>query len=98
MPSNENTNFSEYIGNRGVTLIKDPVYSSNLATAIPSSRAKYSEINLASYQISDTYTVWLKGFLAPKKTSQYEFEIVSYGNSILYISSDSSSANKVIIQ
>lgn len=98
MPSNENTIFSEYIGNRGVTLIVDAVYSSNLTAAIPSSSANYSEINMASYQIAGTYTIWLKGFLAPKKTSQYEFEIVSTGNSVLYISSDSSSANKVIIK
>ena len=97
MPSNDNTTFTEYIGNRGITVITDQVYSSNLQSATPSNNATYSEINMASYQTTSTgtYTVWLKGFLAPGKTSRYEFEIVSNGNAILFISTDSASANKV---
>ena len=95
--SNENTIQSEYIGNRGITAIIDNVYTANLQNAIPSNNATYSEINMASYQtaVTGAYTVWLKGFLTPGKTSKYEFEIVSTGTSILYISTDSLSANKV---
>ena len=97
VPSNNNTVFTEYVGNRGITLIIDNVYSANLQNVVPSNTAAYSEINMISYQATRTgnYTIWLKGFLAPGKTSRYEFEVVSNGNAILFISTDSSSANKV---
>ena len=100
VPANQNSTFTEYAGNRGITLIVDYVYSPNLTTALPSNNATYSEINMASYQATNTgvYTIWLKGFLAPKTASRYEFEIISNGNSALFISKDNTSAKKVKIK
>ncbi len=96
---NDNTAATEYSGNRGITLIEDSIFTSSasLETIAPSSSATYSQINKASYSSSaaSDKTVWLKGFLAPGKTSEYEFEIVSNGNGVLFISTDNTSANKV---
>ena len=92
----------DYSGNRGITLIEDSgitTSSSNLATAQPSANAQYSEISMASYfaSSSGSRTVWLKGFLAPGKTSQYKLSLVTNGVAELYLSTDSTSANKVKI-
>lgn len=92
----------EYEGNRGITLIVDygiSTSSSNLATVQPSSNAQYSEINMASYTASTSgpQTVWFKGFLASKKMSSYKLSLVTNGVAELYLSNDSTSANKVKI-
>ena len=83
----------------GITLIRDNVTTSfaNLTKAIPSSNAQTSIINQASYQdtLTTSVTIWLKGFIYPKKNSIYEFTIVTNGVAALFISNDSSSANKV---
>jgi len=93
---------SEYSGNRGITLIVDngvSTSSANLATAQPSSSAQFSEINMASYtsSTSGAQTVWLKGFLAPGKTSSYKLSLVTNGVAELYLSTDATSANKAKI-
>ena len=98
VPTSDNNAYAaEYIGNRGITLVLDRVSSANLQTATPSATATYTQINMASYRTTQTgsYTMWLKGFLAPGKTSRYEFEVVSNGNAILFLSTDSSSTNRV---
>ena len=92
-------NLAEYCGNRGLTLLVDNGYNSltNLNKITPSANAVHSEINKASFKSnsSSQATVWLKGFLNPGKTSLYEFEVKTNGEAILYLSSDSTSANKV---
>ena len=97
VPSNENTLLNEYAGNRGITLIIDDFLAENLANAVPSKKAVYSQINMASYYASNNSpkTIWLKGFLVPLKTSKYEFDIESYSNAVLFISKDASAAKKV---
>lgn len=87
---------NEYYGNRGVTLYRDNIYSANLASAQPSSNAQISKLNQASYtdSLGLDVTIWLKGFLNPKKSSSYEFSIETTGQAILSISQDAKSANK----
>ena len=92
----------EYVGNRGITLIEDSgisTSSANLGTAQPTANAQYSELNMASYTASSSgaRTVWFKGFLTPGKTSQYKLSLVSNGAAELYLSTDSTSTNKVKI-
>lgn len=87
---------TEYYGNRGITLYRDNVYSASLASAQPSGSAQMSVLNQASYADTQTtdVTVWLKGFFNPKKSSKYEFSLVTNGQAILYVSTDARSANK----
>lgn len=91
------TSASEYYGNRGINVIVDNVYSSNLATATPSNAATSNVTNRAAFISSQTgpVTVWLKGFLSPQKDSNYDFTLKTNGQAILYLSTDSTSANKV---
>ena len=90
---------NEYSGGMGVTVIRDNVYTSsaNLASAVPSANAVYSYLNDAQFVYNQTtdVTVWLKGFILPSKTSSYEFSITTNGTASLFISTDSTSANKV---
>jgi len=88
---------TEYYGNRGITVLVDNVYSSDLTQASPSGSATTSEATQASYSTSQStdVTVWLKGFLSPQKDSDYDFTIQTNGNALLYLSTDSNSANKV---
>ena len=92
----------EYSGNRGITLIVDngvSTSSANLATVQPTSNAQSSQINMASYtsSTSGAQTIWLKGFLAPGKKSSYKLSLVTNGAAELYLSTDSTSVNKVKI-
>ena len=66
--------------------------------------ATKSVIDKASFQSSGGRTVWLKGFLNPKKTSQFELSIqrisysyYNYDIIMLYVSSDASPDNKQLI-
>jgi hypothetical protein len=73
--------------------------SGNLSSAQPSANALYSQINSASYKSNGivNQTVWLKGFLAPARTSSYKLTIVTNGVAELYLSTDSTSSNKLRI-
>ena len=90
---------TEYYGNRGVTVFRDNVYTSlsNMATSVPSAQAVKSIMSDTNYTDTQTVdvTIWLKGFISPQKDSLYEFNIVTNGEAVLYISSDSSSSNAV---
>ena len=102
VPAVPSASSQEYIGNRGISLIVDSgiaTSSASLASAQPSSSAQYSEIYAASYTASTSgaQTVWLKGFLAPGKTSRYKLSLVTNGVAELYLSTDSTSANKAKI-
>ena len=92
---------SEFYGDRGLNLITDSIYTpmSSLATVQPSAKAQYNTTDQAAYygvanQTGDL-TVWLIGFLSPKTTSLYELSLVTNKSALLYLSTDSSSANKV---
>ena len=91
---------TEYYGNRGITLIEDNIYWSDLTKAIPSVNATFRVLNQASYSTSLTSeaTVWFKGFFSPQKDSDYDFyfELRTGWPAILYLSNDSTSANMVI--
>lgn len=67
-----------------------------MTTAVPSLNAIYNEINKAYFLSNGPVTVWLKGFLAPGKTSNYEINLVTNGVAVLYMSTDATSANKVL--
>ena len=91
------TSASEYWGNRGINVIVDNVYSSDLTTASPSGSATQNVTNQAAYTTAQTsdVTVWLKGFLSPQKDSDYDFSLITNGRGLLFLSSDSTSANMV---
>ena len=90
---------NEYYGNRGINLIRDNVYTADLANAVPSANAVNSIVYKAFFQDTQTIdvTIWLKGFFSPKKDSFYEFSINTNGQAQLFISTDSTSANKVLV-
>ena len=80
-----------YYGNRGITTIIDNgVYYAtyaNLLTAVPSASAQYGETNQAQIKVNGPATVWLRGFLAPAKTSPYELNLITNGGkALLYVS------------
>jgi hypothetical protein len=89
----------DYVGNRGINLVRDNVYTSfaSLDSSVPSSSAKTIWLDVASYQDNQTVdvTIWLNGFLAISKSSDYLFSIKTNGAAKLYLSSDESSVNKV---
>jgi len=92
---------NEYPGGRGMVLIRDNILTpfSNLTRVIPSATATLSYMNMASFtdnQFRDV-TIWLRGFLEPGKSSRYEFTLNTNGDAILYLSTDSTSSNKIII-
>ena len=60
----------------------------------------YNEANKAYMKVSGPVTVWLRGFLAPAKTSSYELNLVvgdTNTNALVYFSSDDTSAKKELI-
>ena len=92
---------AEYPGGRGINLIRDNILTTfnNLLNAMPSQNAQYSfsdKLSFTDNQYTDV-TIWFKGYIAPGKDSNYEFQLVTNGNAILLLSNDSSSSNKVII-
>lgn len=90
---------SEYYGGRGITSLRDNVFTSfaDLATIKPSPSANTTQLNKASYKDSQNInvTVWLKGFITPGKSSNYEFSIQTNGHAILFLSVNETSAVKV---
>lgn len=92
---------SEYIGNRGLTLIRDNVFTAyaSLSSATPSASATKSQQSSASYADTQTVdvTVWLKGYITPLKTSDYELTLVANSGARLFLSTDDKSSNKVEI-
>lgn len=99
MPASQTTK-NEYIGNRGINLIRDNKYTtySSLSSAIPSTNAISSWLDEARFNDNQTVdvTIWLNGFFTPLKTSIYLFSILTNGPALLYLSNDTTSANKVI--
>jgi len=78
------------------------IFSDNLTSAEPSPNATKSVIDKASFQTTynnGARTVWLKGFLNSKKTSQFKLSLQRsyYAIALLYVSSDATSANKQLI-
>ena len=90
---------SDYYGNRGINLITDSVFTplASLQTAAPSANAISTQIDRVFFNTStqSDITAWMKGFFLPGKSSLYEFEIVTNGEAILMLSTDSTSAKKV---
>lgn len=90
---------SHYFGNRGVTSISQSGLTTfeNLETAVPSNTATVKYISSAKDEASSGSTMWLKGYLYPRKNSSYEFTLVTNGVAKLFISSDESPANKQLV-
>jgi hypothetical protein len=94
---------SQYPGGRGINLIRENVLTSfaNLATVSPSAAAEKSFTDQLAYtdSLNTDITVWFKGYLAPGKNSNYEFQFdsITNGDAILLLSTDATSANKVNI-
>jgi hypothetical protein len=93
----------DFYGNRGIsTTIDSNIFTtfSNLFNATPSSNAAYNVANKAYIKVSGPVTVWLRGFLAPAKTSSYELSLVigdTNTNALVYLSTNDTSVNKVLI-
>ena len=92
-----NTNY----GNRGINLIKDNVATNfnDLATAVPSQSASTDVIDKASLLDNGKtdQTIWMKGFLYPRKNSSYEFSVATNGLAKLFISTDATPSNKASV-
>lgn len=86
-------------GNRGLNLIKDNVDTgfNDLENAVPSASASNDTIDRATFvdDGNSAQTIWMKGFLYPRKNSSYEFSIATNGLAKLFISTDASPANRV---
>lgn len=86
-------------GNRGLNLIKDNVAVSfnDLEHAVPSASASSGVVYKASLieKGNSDQTIWMKGFLYPRKNSSYEFSIATNGFAKLFISTDDKPGNKV---
>ncbi len=101
-PSIPSSLSNEYPGGRGINLLRDNVLTlfANLSSASPSAVAEKSFTDQLTYTdiLNTDVTVWFRGFLAPGKSSNYEFQFdsITNGNAILLLSTDDSSANKVI--
>ena len=101
-PSNSTNSANEYYGNRGIKLIRDNVFTSyaNMAVATPSGSAVNSVIQNATYTDTQSVdvTIWLKGYFSPQIDSSYEFDLNTNGDAaMIYLSTDSTSANKVLL-
>ena len=92
---------SEYFGNRGINLIKDNVYMqfSQLSSAVPSINSNKTVIDQTVFSDSNSedITIWLRGFFSPQTDSLYEFIINSNGEAILYLSTDTTLANRDLV-
>lgn len=90
---------AEYYGGRGITVYRDNLLTSSasLSTATPSANAQVSTLNDASYVDTQNVdvTIWMKGYIKPAVSSNYEFSISTNGQAVLMISTDSTSAAKV---
>jgi hypothetical protein len=100
-PNAPSTSSTEYPGGRGINLFRDNLLTSfaNLASASPSASAEKSFTDQLAYTdiLNNDVTIWFRGFLAPGKSSNYEFQFdsITNGDAVLLLSTDSSSANKV---
>ena len=90
---------TNYYGNRGLLVTINPVYTPFLAlgVATPPPNAQTIWVDAASYQYTSSQyaTIWLTGYLAPSTSSDYLFSIDSNSPTKFYLSTDSTSANKV---
>ncbi len=87
---------AQYPGDRGINLYTSKTLTSSIASSEPpSGQPTYTDQFSFTDNSTSDLTVWFKGFLAPAKTSKYLFEVVTNGQAILRISTDSSSVNKV---
>lgn len=101
-PSAPSSSLTEYPGGRGINLIRDNFLTTfdNLLTVSPSSAAQQTFTDQLTYNDiqSTDVTIWFRGFFAPGKSSNYEFQFDSLtnGDSVLLLSTNASSANKVL--
>ena len=82
-------------------MIRDNVFTAyaSLSSATPSASVTKSQQSSASYADTQTVdvTVWLKGYITPLKTSDYELTLVANSGARLFLSTDDKSSNKVEI-
>jgi hypothetical protein len=101
-PNVPSTSSNEYSGGRGINLLRDNVLTpfANLSSASPSAAAEKSFTDQLTYTdiLNVDVTVWFRGFLSPGKSSNYEFQFdsITNANAVLLLSTNDSSANKVI--
>jgi len=90
---------TEFIGNRGINLVRDNVNTAfaSLGSATPSANAKTIWLDELKYIDTDTtdVTVWMQGFLVVAKDSDYLVSVTTNGAAVVYLSTDSTEANKV---
>lgn len=90
-----------FIGNRGVNMIRDNVNTvfSSLVSAVPSGSAQtiwIDELRYVDPNKTDV-TVWMSGFLSIARDSDYLISLTTNGVAVLYLSTDSTEANKVLV-
>ena len=92
---------TEYYGNRGINFYRDNVYTSynQFLSAIPSASSQTNILDSAYYNDTNTIdiTIWFIGYFNPKKDSAYQFNLITNGDAQLFLSTDSSSTNKVLV-
>ncbi len=92
---------SDNYGNRGITIIKEYVFfnANSLATAQPSASAQNTTSNAALFQgfTSSPLTVWFEGYIYPRKSSNYEFSLVTNTNAVLLIGASSTNSTVVCV-
>ncbi|CAF1300760.1 unnamed protein product, partial [Adineta ricciae] len=97
-------NQNQYQGGRGLQLFRDTIaYSQSTLSSnsppVPSSSAIQMWIDDASYTSTNSSdeTVWIEGFIRPSKTATFTFSLSTNGNAVLFLSTDASPSNKVLI-
>ena len=90
---------SDYYGNRGIQVAISNSFTpyALLNTSNPPTNAQVNWLDSASYQYTgkSNVTIWLTGYLAPSVSSDYLFSITTNGFAQFYLSTDSTSSQKV---
>jgi hypothetical protein len=80
--------------------LKENIFTSfaSLTSATPSANAEKIWLDEFKYdeQNSTSVTIWMSGFIVIARTSPYLFSVNSNGVAVLYVSTDSTEANKVV--
>lgn len=93
---------NQYPGSRGIYAYRQSILTAydSLSSAQPSANAAQSLLNQTNFIDIQTVdvTVWLKGYLSPGKSSNYEFQLQTNGYGVVYLTFDKDgSKNRVLI-
>ena len=97
LPNVGNDNF----GNRGIDLITENGYTTfgeltNKNITNSATFQKLQEARLLDTEKSNK-TIWMKGYLYPRRTGKYVFQMNCNGNAKFFLSPDTSAVNKTLV-